>query len=66
MELKGIVTKSFERLGLHFNAAYQFLTDTGRGERDGRYEFVLGASYAIGAPKFTRANSRRTWCGTPD
>jgi hypothetical protein len=55
VELKGIVTKSFERLGLHLNAGYQLLTDTGRGERDGRYEFALGASYPLGAPKFTRA-----------
>lgn len=55
VELKGIVTKSFERLSLHFNAAYVFLTDTDRGERDGRYELILGASYPVGAPKFTRA-----------
>jgi hypothetical protein len=55
VEVKGIVTKSFERLSLHFNAAYLFLTDSGRGERDGRYELVLGASYPVGAPRFTRA-----------
>jgi hypothetical protein len=55
VEVKGIVTKSFERLSVHFNAAYLFLTDGGRGQRDGRYELVLGASYPVGAPKFTRA-----------
>jgi len=55
VELKGIVTKSFERLSVHFNGAYEFLTDTGRHERDGRYTLVLGASYPVGAPKFTRA-----------
>jgi hypothetical protein len=55
VEVKAIVTKSFERLSVHFNAAYLFLTDSGRGERDGRYELVLGASYPVGAPKFTRA-----------
>jgi len=55
VEVKGIVTKSFERLSFHFNAAYLFLTDSDRGERDGRYELVLGASYPIGAPRFTRA-----------
>jgi Putative MetA-pathway of phenol degradation len=55
VEVKGIVTKSFERLSVHFNAAYLFLTDSGRGERDGRYELVLGASYPVGAPRFTRA-----------
>jgi hypothetical protein len=55
VEAKAIVTKSFERLGVHFNAAYLFLTDSGRGERDGRYELVLGVSYPVGAPKYTRA-----------
>jgi len=55
VEVKGIVTKSFERLSFHFNAAYLFFTDSDRGERDGRYELVLGASYPIGAPRFTRA-----------
>jgi hypothetical protein len=55
VEVKGIVTKSFERLSVHLNAGYQFFTDPRRGERDGRYELVLGASYPIGAPSFTRA-----------
>jgi hypothetical protein len=53
--LKGIVTKSIERLSLHFNAGYQVLTDARREERDGRYELVLGASYPLGAPRYTRA-----------
>ena len=55
VELKGIVTKSVDRLSLHLNAGYEFLTDTRRGERDGRYEFALGFSYPVGAPQFTRA-----------
>ena len=55
IELKGIVTKSIDRLSLHFNGAYEFLTGSTRTERDGRYEFALGASYPVGAPKFTRA-----------
>jgi hypothetical protein len=55
VELKGIVTKSFERLSLHFNAGYEFLTAARDDERDGRYEFVLGFSYPVGAPQFTRA-----------
>jgi len=55
IELKGIVTKSIERLSLHFNGAYEFLTDTRRGERDGRYELALGASYPLAAPRYTRA-----------
>ena len=55
LELKGLVTKSIERLSFHFNAGYQVLTDARREERDGRYEFVLGASYPLGAPRYTRA-----------
>ncbi len=55
IELKGIITKSFERVSLHFNGSYEFLTDSGRSERDGRYKLVLGASYPVGAPRFTRA-----------
>jgi hypothetical protein len=54
VELRGIVTKSFERLSLHLNAGYEFLTSTRGSERDGRYHLALGASYPIGAPKFTR------------
>jgi hypothetical protein len=55
VELKGIITRSFERLSVHLNAGYQFFTDTRHGERDGRYELELCASYPIGAPHFTRA-----------
>jgi hypothetical protein len=55
VELKGIVTKSFERLSLHFNAGYEFLTAIRDDERDGRYELALGFSYPVGAPQFTRA-----------
>lgn len=53
-ELKGLLTKSFSRLGLHLNPAYEFLSGSHRDERDGRYSFTLGASYPIGAPKYTR------------
>jgi hypothetical protein len=53
--VKGIVTKSFERLSIHFNAGYEFFTDSRDDERDGQYSLVLGASYPVGAPKFTRA-----------
>lgn len=53
-ELKGLVTKSFNRWSLHFNPAYEFLSGGGRDERDGRYSFTLGTSYPIGAPKYTR------------
>ncbi len=52
--LKAIATKSFDRLAVHFNAAYEFLTGTTGDERDGRYQLVLGASYPVGAPRYTR------------
>jgi len=55
IELKGIVTKSIDRLSFHLNGGYEFLTGSTRTERDGRYELALGASYPIGAPQFTRA-----------
>jgi Putative MetA-pathway of phenol degradation len=55
IEAKGIVTKSFERLSLHLNAGYEFITSSGGDERDGRYKLALGASYPVGAPRFTRA-----------
>jgi hypothetical protein len=55
VELKGIVTKSFERVSVHLNAGYEFLTDPARSERDGHYELVLGASVPLGAPQYTRA-----------
>ena len=54
VELKALVTKSFDRLSFHFNAAYEFLNGTRADERDGRYQFVFGASYPIGAPQYTR------------
>jgi len=55
IELKGIITKSIERLSLHLNAGYELLTSTARDEREGRYKLAWGASYPIGAPQFTRA-----------
>jgi Putative MetA-pathway of phenol degradation len=55
VEMKGIVTKSVDRLSLHFNGAYEFVTDSRHDERDGRYKFAVGASYPVGAPRFTRA-----------
>lgn len=55
VEIKGIITKSIERLSLHLNTGYEFLTWTRENERDGRYKLALGASYPIGAPQFTRA-----------
>ncbi|MGH7265795.1 MAG: transporter [Candidatus Rokuibacteriota bacterium] len=55
VEVKGLVTRSLGRLGLHLNAAYEFLgDDDGGNARDGRYTVVLGASYPVGAPRYTR------------
>ena len=51
--VKGLVTKSFERLSIHFNPAYEVLSGTQPFERNGRYEMALGASYPLGAPKHT-------------
>jgi hypothetical protein len=53
--LKGIVTKSVARLSFHLNAGYAFLTDSRDDERTSRYVLAFGASYPIGAPRFTRA-----------
>jgi hypothetical protein len=54
VELKAIMTKSFDRLSLHLNVDYEFLNETGSTNRDGRYKVSLGASYPAGAPQYTR------------
>lgn len=54
VEVKGIVTRSIDRLSLHLNAGYAFVSGTTGEERDGRYEVTLGASYPVGAPQYTR------------
>lgn len=54
VEIKGLITKSFDRLSLHLNPAYQFIGRRNAGERRGIYKFALGASYPIGAPMHTR------------
>ena len=54
VRVKGLVTKSFDRLRAHFNPAYEVFTGTKGAERDSRYEFALGASYPLGAPHYTR------------
>jgi hypothetical protein len=53
VRVKGLVTKSFDRLSVHFNPAYEAFSGTKPFERDGRYECALGASYPVGAPKHT-------------
>jgi hypothetical protein len=54
VELKGLTTKSFDRLSLHLNAGYGVRTSARDDERDGRYHVALGASYPVGAPAYTR------------
>ncbi len=54
VRVKGLLTKSFNRLSLYVNAGYDFLDGAKRGERDSRYEFIVGASYPAGAPQYTR------------
>jgi hypothetical protein len=54
LELKGIVTRTIDRLGIHASAGYHFLSGEPSEERDGRYELVLGASQPLGAPMDTR------------
>lgn len=53
-EITGLLTKSFYRLSMHFNATYEFINGREDGERAGRYRFVLGPSYPLGAPLHTR------------
>lgn len=53
-EIKAILTKSFDRVSLHFNAAYQMFSGTADQEKSGTYEFSLGASVPLGAPHSTR------------
>jgi Putative MetA-pathway of phenol degradation len=72
VEVKGIVTKSIERLSVHLNTGYEFLTASRDSERDGRYKLAFGASYPVGAPQFTRATlvgdvfaEQAIWRGDP-
>jgi len=51
-ELKGIVTRSFGQTRAHLNVGYEFVGHAGDGERNGRYEIVLGAQYPLGYPRF--------------
>jgi hypothetical protein len=54
MDLKGLVTKSFDRLSLHLKAGYELLSETRHDEREGLYHVALGASSPVGAPQRTR------------
>lgn len=54
VKLKGLGTKSIGGLSVHANVAYQYLNGDREGERDNRLEFILGGSYPVGAPAYTR------------
>ncbi|MBI2486223.1 MAG: hypothetical protein HYW01_04540 [Deltaproteobacteria bacterium] len=54
LQLKGLITKSLDRLRVHANPADQYLNGERDGKRDNRLEFILGASYPVGAPGYTR------------
>ena len=54
IRIKGLMTKSVGRWSFHFNPAYEFITDVPPDQRSSRYEFALGASYPVGAPRYTR------------
>jgi len=50
-ELKGIATRSFGPARAHLNIGYEFIGHAHDGERNGRYEVVLGAQYPLGYPR---------------
>jgi hypothetical protein len=54
VRLKGLVSRSYERLTLHFNPAYEVFSGTAPNQRDGRFDVAVGASYQLGAPSHTR------------
>jgi hypothetical protein len=51
-ELKGIMTRSFGPTRAHLNVGYEFIGHAGDGERNGRYEIVLGGQYPVVYPRF--------------
>ena len=54
VEIKGLIMKSFGRLGLHLNASHVFVSGTANQEGDDLHKLLLGASYPLGAPRYTR------------
>lgn len=53
-EITAIITKSFHRLTLSLNGGYQFISRQNSDDRNGRYRFVFGGGYPVGAPMHTR------------
>jgi hypothetical protein len=54
LEVMGLLMKSLYRLSFYLNGGYEFKAGRGSDERMGRYKFIVGASYPIGAPLYTR------------
>lgn len=54
VEIKGLVSKSFARLSLYLNASHVFVTDSGGQSGHDLHKLLLGASYPVGAPRYTR------------
>ncbi len=54
LEIKGLVTKSIARLSLYLNASHVFVSQSGGRAGDDIHEFLFGAAYPIGAPRYTR------------
>lgn len=54
VEIKGIVAKSIARLSLFLNASHVFVAGTESQPGDDLHKILLGASYPIGAPRYTR------------
>jgi hypothetical protein len=51
-ELKSIMTRSFGQIRAHLNVGYEFVGHATDGQRNGRYEIVLGGQYPVGYPRF--------------
>lgn len=50
-KLKGMVTRSFGPTRAHLNVGYEFIGHAREGERNGRYEVILGVQYPLGYPR---------------
>lgn len=54
VEIKGLIAKSIGRLGLHLNASHVFATGTKASDKNDQHRLVLGSTYPLGAPRYTR------------
>lgn len=54
VEIKGMITKSIARLSLYLNASHVFVSTSGNQAGNDLHRILLGGSYPVGAPKYTR------------